>query len=58
MFVVSDIDPAEQANFFRAQALKVRRLAGRINDERVASELFDYAAELEKQALRFGVLKS
>lgn len=40
----------ERAIFCRFQALRLRRLCERLTDERVATELLAYAADLEKRA--------
>jgi hypothetical protein len=46
----SEIDPPGQVCFLREQAVKARRLAQSVNDERVVTELMRYADELEERA--------
>jgi hypothetical protein len=47
----SATDPLGQVCFLREQAIKARRLAHSLNDERVAAELMRYAEELERRVL-------
>lgn len=45
-----DIDLVEEAQFCRDQALKARRLAGSVSDDRVIAALLKFASDMERRA--------